>query len=143
MKFHGKLAIVMLLFFPLGKVAAEDASKIPLVDVRQATILAFCAPTSKAAVADSDSNESLSDFKLYTGLVRQPLAKSGIRFQVLYAHSFRVRLGVTTTTFKPKADVGYYLIEPGKEPNVEYGVRTDTDLLLVAKRYFGSGNPIN
>lgn len=138
MKCHDKLAIVMLLFFPLGKVAAEDASQIPLVDVRQATILAFWAPTSKAAVADPDSNESLSDFRLYNGWVRQPLAKSGIRFQVLYAHLFRVRLGEKATIFKPKVDVGYYMIEPGKEPHVEYGVMTDTDLLLVAKQYFGS-----
>jgi hypothetical protein len=55
MKYHGKLAIVMLLFFPLGNVAAGDVSKVPLVNVRQATALAFWAPTSKAAVADPDS----------------------------------------------------------------------------------------
>jgi hypothetical protein len=143
MKCHGKLAIVMLLFFPLGEVGAEGASKIPLVDIRQATIIAFWVPTSRAAVAYPDSIESLSDFRLYTGLIRQPLAKSGIRFQVLYAHLFRVRLGEKTTTFKPKDDVGYYMIEPGRAPNVEYGVMTDTDLLLLAKRYFGSGNPTN
>ena len=143
MKCHGKLAIVVLLFFRLGKMAAEDASKVPLVDVRQATVVAFWATTSEPAGADPDSNESRSDFRLYTGLVRQPLAQSGIRLQVLYADQFRVRLGVKTTTFKPKVYVGYYLIEPGKEPNVEYGVMTDTDLLLVAKRYFGSGNPVN
>jgi hypothetical protein len=52
---------------------------------------------------DPDSNESLSDFRLYAGLVRQPLAQSGIRFKVLYAHSFRVRLGVKTTTFNRRS----------------------------------------
>ncbi len=89
----------------LTMVAAEDASKAPLVDVRQATIVACWATTSEPAVADPDSNESLSDFRLYTGLARQPLAKSGIRLQVLHAHQFRVRLGVKTTRFKLKVDV--------------------------------------
>ena len=64
MKCHGKLAIVILLFLPLGKWPAEGASKVPLVDVRQATIVAFWTTTSEPAVADPDSNESLSDFRL-------------------------------------------------------------------------------
>lgn len=37
-----------------------------------------------------------------------------------------------------KEKVGYYLISPGKKPRIEYGVMTDTDLLQVAKDYFGS-----
>jgi hypothetical protein len=61
----------------------------------------------------------------------------GVTFQVLYARSFRIRSGTGTTTFRPKADVGYYLVEPGKKPQIEYGVLTDSDLLLIARRYFG------
>jgi hypothetical protein len=86
---------------------------------------------------DQDSNESLSDFRLYAEQARQRLTEAGIGFRVLYVHSFCVRVSGRTTTFHPKTDVGYYLIAPGKEPDVEYGVMTDTDLFQVAKRYFG------
>jgi hypothetical protein len=42
------------------------------------------------------------------------------------------------TTFRPgKVGVGYYLVAPGKDPRVEYGVMTDADLLQLAKEYFG------
>jgi hypothetical protein len=143
MKSQYKLAIVMLLLCSFDKLSAGGSLNAPLVNVQHAAIIAFHPPVSKVAIADPDSNESLSDFRLYAGLVKQPLAKSGIRVQVLYAQSFRVHLGALTTTFHPRVAVGYYLIALGKEPDVEYGVMTDTDLLLVAKRYFGSDSLAN
>jgi hypothetical protein len=35
---------------------------------------------------------------------------------------------------------GYYLVAYGKKPQIEYGVMTDTDLLDLAKQYFGLAN---
>jgi len=52
--------------------------------------------------------------------------------------SFQTRTGAKVRTFQTgKAGVGYYFIAPGKEPHVEYGVMTDEDLLVVARKYFG------
>jgi len=87
---------------------------------------------------DADSNEALSDFQLYAERVKQPLSELDIDFQQLYVRSFRLHLSGGDIVFRPKSDtVGYYLIAPGKKPHVEYGVMTDADLLMVARRYFG------
>ena len=107
------------------------------IEIQRATIIAFCPPTTKAGVTDADASEALSDFQFYAERIKQPLNKAGIGFQILYARSFRIRLGSETIVFRPKTDIGYYLIAPGKKPLIEYGVMTDSDLLLVAKRYFG------
>jgi len=43
--------------------------------------------------------------------------------------------------FRPaKGNVGYYLIVPGKNPRIEYGIMTSTDLLQVANDYFGTSS---
>jgi hypothetical protein len=116
------------------------AQTIPTFDVRRPTILAFFPPMSDADMAKNpDMNEALSDFQLYASQSKEPLAKIGVDFQQVYARSFRVRVGASTTTFRPtKAEVGYYFIAPGKKPLVKYGVMTDTDLSDLARRYFGN-----
>jgi hypothetical protein len=115
---------------------AQQITKVPVIDVQEPLIIAFYPPESKAD-ADANANESLSDFQLYADKVKRPLRKIGVTFQVLYGRSFRIRGDTGTTTFRPKADVGYYLAAPGKKPQIEYGVLTDSDLLLIARRYFG------
>ena len=115
------------------------AEKQSLVVVHGRTIVAFFPPVTDAELQkDPNTNEALADFQVYAERVRRPLGRAGIEFHELYAHSFRVRMGKIVTTFRPiRADVGYYFIVPGKEPHVEYGVRTDADLLQVAHDYFG------
>jgi hypothetical protein len=114
------------------------AAKQPVVTIRRPTIVAFFPPVTEADLAkDPDTNEALADFQLYASRVRKALHDQGIEFQEIYALSFRVRRGTRTATFRPgKVKVGYYFVAPGKEPHVEYGVMTDTDLLQVAKGYF-------
>ena len=66
------------------------------------------------------------------------LNEMNIDFKELYVRSFRIHISGTDVVFRPKSDaVGYYLIAPGKKPRIEYGVMTDSDLLVAAKRYFG------
>jgi hypothetical protein len=48
-----------------------------------------------------------------------------------------LHVGKRLITFRPAKGVGYYLVEPGKKPRIEYGVMTDADLLRVANEYFG------
>jgi len=121
----------------VGGLQAQRPIQPPVVRVRGATIIAFFPPPEAADDADGGANESLDDFRFYAEQVRQPLSRAGVNFQVLYARSLRVRLGTGTILFHTKGGVGYYLISPGKKPLVQYGVMTDSDLLLVAKRYFG------
>ena len=132
-----RIAWVAVCVFAVAPIAA--AEKHPLVVVRGPTVVAFFEPITQAELEkDPDANEALADFQFYAKSVREPLTQAGIEFHELYAHSFRVRVGRALATFRPvKADVGYYLVAPGKKPRIEYGVMTDSDLLGVAKEYFG------
>jgi hypothetical protein len=122
-----------------GRIApVAAAEKQPLIIVRGPTVVAFAPITEVELEKDPDANEALADFQFYAKRVREPLRQAGIEFHELYTHSFRLRVGKTLATFRPvKADIGYYIVVPGKKPRIEYGVMTDNDLLGVAKEYFG------
>jgi uncharacterized protein YecT (DUF1311 family) len=121
------------------QISLVGAEKQPVVVVAGPTIIAFFPVTKAELRKDADANEALADFQFYAQKVREPLKKNGIGFSEVYAHSFRVRIGQEVTVFTPtKENVGYYLIVPGTKPRIEYGVMTNTDLLQVAKDYFGS-----
>ena len=132
----GLIAVTLL----LGTGSALKAQHVPqgsAISIQRPTVTAFYPPVSKGDEANADANEALSDFQFYAGRVKEPLKKLGIDFQELYVHSLRIRLGQRIIAFLPKSDVGYYFIAPGRKPHIEYGVMTDADLILVAKRYFG------
>ena len=115
-----------------------DAAE-PTIVIRRPTVIAFFAPVSNHEMeTDTDENEALADFQLYASQVRKPLQEAGIDFHELYVRSFRVRSGKKFVTFRPQqVEVGYYFVEPGKKPRVEYGVMTHTDILQIAKQQFG------
>ena len=133
---HAITSTVVVLLLALSLVATP---KKTILVVNHSTVVAFFAPgTSAEPDADADANEALADFQLYATQVRKPLNDAGIDFEEIYSKSFQVQQGTRITTFHPgKADVGYYFVAPGKEPRIEYGVRTDADLLQIAKEYFG------
>lgn len=108
--------------------------------MRGPTVVAFFEPVSLEQLdKDPDMNVALADFQFYAETVRAPLRKAGIEFHELYTHSFRLRIGTQSITFRPaKITVGYYFVAPGKKPHIEYGVRTDADILQVANAYFGT-----
>lgn len=109
------------------------------INVCGPTVVAFIKPAANAQEEKEDGyNDALSDFEAYAGLLQQPLKNKGIDFKVVYAAGFRTKCGSHAKTFIPdKITVGYYFIEPGKHPRVEYGVMTNLDLLKVADEYFG------
>jgi hypothetical protein len=126
--------VIALLFAPSLAAAPKNA----VIIINRSTVVAFFPPVTSAELsADPDTNEALSDFQFYVKEVRKPLGDAGIDFKEIYAKSFRVQLGTRITTFRPgKVEVGYYLVAPGKQPRIEYGVLTDADLLQIAKEYF-------
>jgi uncharacterized protein YecT (DUF1311 family) len=130
-------ALACLLVLDVSLVAA--AQQQPVVIVAGPTIVAFFPVTKAELQNNADTGEALADFQLYAKQVREPLKKAGIDFSEVYSHSFRIRIGQEATVFRPtKDDAGYYLIVPGKKPRIEYGVMTDSDLLQVAREYFGT-----
>jgi hypothetical protein len=131
------VALICVLTLRVSLVVA--AEKQPVVVVAGPTIVAFFPVTKAELQKDADTNEALADFQFYAKQVREPLKKTGIEFQEVYAQSLRVRIGQQATVFRPaKGNVGYYLIVPGKRPRIEYGVLTDADLLQIANEYFGT-----
>ncbi len=109
--------------------------------VQRPTIVAFFAP-AKQSDNDADANEVLSDFQLYASRAHPHLKKAGIDFTVATTTSFKVRTGMKLRSFRTgKIGVGYYFIAPDKEPHAEYGVMTDSDLLDLARQYFGMAIP--
>lgn len=108
-----------------------------IITIQQATIIAFCPPSTAVHGQVANDSEALSDFEFYAERVKQPLDKIGVTFQVVRTPAIRIRLGSDNTVFRPKTDLGYYMIAPGKKPRIEYGVMSDSDLLSAAKQYFG------
>jgi hypothetical protein len=108
-----------------------------VVTVSGPTVIAFFPPMTQAELAkDPDSAESLADFRDYVARARPRLHDAQIDFDVIYASSFAVKSGSKIKSFHPKKDVGYYFVEPGRPPRIEYGVMTDWDILNVSREYF-------
>lgn len=73
-----------------------------------------------------------------TPAVSEQLKKQGIEFRRIEASSFSIRQGKELVNVEStKEQAGYYFVSPGKEPRIEYGPKTNADLLRIAKEYFG------
>jgi len=108
-----------------------------LVMVSRPTVIAFFPFVTQADMSkDPDINDSLGDFQDYAARVRGKLHDVGVDFDEIYASSFLVKSGAKMIAFHPKKTVGYYFVQLGKSPRVEYGVMTDSDILGVATEYF-------
>jgi hypothetical protein len=119
-------------------IQSKAYGKPPLVDVKGPTLIAFLVPVDTGHSSDDD-NEVHADFSVFALEQAKSCRQNGIHFEELHVHSFRVRDGERLTLFRPtKITVGYYLLAPRKKPRVEYGVNTDSDLMEIAREYFGS-----
>ena len=117
---------------------AQNTAGVPVVNADGPTVVAFFPNASKIGSDDADGNEALSDFKHYASRVKKPFIQLGIRFTEEYGRSFRIRSGSESALFTRETGTpGYYFFAHGKRPRIEYGVRTDSDLLAVARQYFG------
>jgi hypothetical protein len=132
-----KLLCPVIVF--LGGFAATAADPQPTITVHGPTIVAFFEPITEAELkADPDANEVLSDFQYFAGGAGKAFQNTGIDFHVIYARSFKIRIGARTTTFRPeKSTVGYYFVAPGKKARVEYDVLDTGSILEIAEQYFG------
>lgn len=135
------LGIVALLAGPVS--AQKSAKPIPVFTIHGPTIVAFYPHFSQEKIDKGEGDAAvMDDFGHYAAESNKRLRDAGIDFRAEEARSFKVRVG-TKVYFFPggKIDIGYYFIAPGKKPQVEYGVMTDTDLLEVARKYFDKPIP--
>ncbi len=117
---------------------AQNTTGVPVVNGDGPTVVAFFPNASKIGPDDADGNEALSDFKYSAIHVKKPLGRLGIQFAEEYGRSFRIRSESKSVLFTRETGTpGYYFFAPGRRPRIEYGVRTDSDLLAVARQYFG------
>ena len=113
-----------------------------IVVSRPTVIVFFRLSANESSAVTQETNEALADFHIYAKQVRDRLAKMGIDFREVYASSFRVTTGGKSTTFHiGPATARYYVVAPGKEPRIEYGVETDSDLVQIATEYFRVSEP--
>jgi hypothetical protein len=127
--------------------AASPARDSMWVTVRGPTLVAFW-PANAVAALDSGgaSASALDDFGYYLSAADSGLRSLGVRVVNVGGRTFHVVAGAATTSFSvppDSSDIGYYLVAPGRAPEVYYGVQTDTDLLDAARQYIrtGGGRP--
>jgi hypothetical protein len=109
------------------------------IEIHRATIIIFEPPPKPGELENGEGDaEAYCDFAYYMDRAEKPLQESGIEIRSVLTREFVVRDGNKIRTLKTgKIEFGYYLIAPGKEPRVEYGVMTDKDLFNEARKYFG------
>ena len=127
-----------------GKVVFDRSSDVTdkqAVRITGPTLIGFFPKVDQASVdADPDLAEVLSDFQYHLGGAREHLQQKGVSVYELYASKIRIQAAGVVRTFVPdssRVDLGFYLVSPGREPQVMYGVMTDVDLLMAAHEYFG------
>jgi hypothetical protein len=140
-----RLILIVLLAIASARSAdTQAATKQPqTVLIHRPTIVAFFLPITEAEANSGEGDaEALSDFNYYLYMVRKRLESAGVEIQEVSERSFQIQDGTKTRAFETgKVGIGYYLIAPGREPHVEYGVMTDEDLLETAQTYFGIAIP--
>ena len=108
------------------------------VEVGGPTLIAFVGPASTADSGNPDLAEALGDFSYHLGTASSNLRDLGFRVMVVESSRFFVVRGARVDTFtvpKDGADIGYYLVAPGRTPVVSYGVQTNGDLIDAARQY--------
>lgn len=154
--FQVGLALLLVVSVPLGAAGCDleqgkaatsvhSASDVnagkDVVSVTGPTLIGFFPEVSQKDVdADQDLAEVLSDFQYHLGGAREHLERKGVSVYELYTTEIRIHESGEGQIFVPdkeRGDLGFYLVSPGKEPQVMYGVMTDVDLLIQAHHYFG------
>lgn len=120
---------------------SPPAGKLPLIVIHRRSVIAFFVGANEAREIDANGNESLSDFQLYAYQAKGPLKKMKVDLLDTTSPAFSIQTGTKVVDFHPAQRIGYYFIASGREPRVEYGVRTDDQLIEIASQYFSVTAP--
>jgi hypothetical protein len=109
------------------------------IEILGPTLVAFFRTTSSAAASNPTVAEAVGAFQDHLDAARGAIAGAGARVFEVYADSMVFVAIDGRESFKPDEHVGYYLRSPGRSPLVCYGVRTDAELIELARAYFVEG----
>lgn len=109
------------------------------VEVTGPTLIAFYPPNA-AALIDSagDAATALDDFGFHLASATDSLRTLGVRVTSIGSRTLHVVSDGATTVFRVppnSVDLGYYFVAPGRPARVEYGARTDADLIDAAREH--------
>lgn len=133
------LALLLAGTFFASLKGRENSKQQRCLSVNGRIVVAFFPPTTYEMLReDPDLNEALSDFQFYAGEAQVALPKLGIGFRTIYTNAFCVSGDKESITFVTHGKIGYFFFEPGRKPDVHYGVETDVGIEQRARRYFQS-----
>jgi hypothetical protein len=128
--------------------ARTDAAALPAatpvrdstwVDVTGPTLIAFLPPNAGALLDSAgDAATALDDFGYYLASASDSLRALGVRVVSVESRTLHVVVDGRTTVFRvarDSADLGYYLVAPGRAAVVRYGAQTDADLIDAVREH--------
>ena len=128
-----------------GRMSAPAPVPLPVtadtgvVSIEGPTLIAFCPPPTTATLADSAEVRRLEEFRTGVGRVRQPFERAGVKVYEQYTDTLaiRERAGGLQIYVPDRADgIGYYLVAPGRSPEILQGLQSETSLRDAVWRYF-------
>jgi hypothetical protein len=125
------------LLFSGERSASEETRSAPIVVSGPTVIAFFMAGRSKEL-----SSAARADFERYAARAAPALKEAGIDFHELYPkRSIEIQTQGHTRVLKPRFGAGYYFLTADGKSNIEYGIKTDTDLLQHARQYLPANPP--
>jgi len=119
------------LFFGGLRSAGEETRLAPVVVSGPTVIAFFMAGRSKEL-----NSAARADFERYAARAAPALREAGIDFHELYPkRSIEIQTQGHTRILKPPFGAGYYFLTADGESKIEYGIKTDTELLHHARQY--------
>ncbi len=122
----------------LAVIGTQDTARVPACEafkISSPTVIAFF--EYEGCRNRPYCEDALDDFQFYLRRIHERFDESAIRIHECYRQPFEIEVRGQKRKFTDTS-VGYYLISPGKEPRVELGVVTDTDLVRLMTEYFGA-----
>lgn len=121
----------------------SDSSTVGIV-VDRPVLVAFFATTQAEVDSSDDIGEALSDFQHYLPTIKLGLDSLGVTLREQYTDTVRYVAGGRARVWMPakdSADIGYLLLRPDAEPQVQYAVATTDDVLDQVRKWLGRKTP--
>jgi len=108
------------------------------VAVTGPTLVGFFPPVTEAqTAADEELATTLDDFGWHLAEATASLRAQGFAVEARFTDTLWLRAGAERWKFVPpdSARIGYYLVAPGRAPNVRYHVHADAELIELGAAY--------
>jgi hypothetical protein len=124
---------------PIPPAASASATRDSTwVEISGPTLIAFSPPSTSAADSSQDVETAMDDFGYYLASAQDSLRAAGVRVVSVESRTLHVVDAGRATAFRvppDSAELGYYLVAPGRAAEVQYGAQSDIDLIEWTRRY--------